>query len=251
MQLRFVYSTFTHTRTYDSGDLLVGEGDSLDLRFPDYTTLRPLYTPAPVLVSVGGSDAQLAAILGVIGDEWTAEMYPYDPSPVSWLLGTGVMPDGNQFIEFDVSALIDRTFDEWQWYVDNDPTSSDLPSGFNTAWMTRRADVHAFKSDPKNIEIRIKTGKHDLYSGDLNARLSHDGEGRLLYSYGLPSVTEAWAYDMASGSLVGDDTGMSMSSFTNPEAGVGPTEFDLYAFILSGGAPNRFWTNFKACVEDV
>lgn len=249
MQLRFVYSTFTHTRTYDSGDLLVGEGDSLDLRFPDYTTLRPLYTPAPVLVSVGESDAQLAAILGVIGDEGTSEMYPYKPFPVPWLLGTGVMPDGNQFIEFDVSALIDRTFDEWQWYVDNDPTSPDLPAGFNPAWMTRRADVHAFKSDPKNIEIRIKTGKHDLYSGDRNARLSHDDEGRLLYSYGLPSVTEAWVYDMASGSLVGDDTGMSMSSFANP--GVGPTEFDLYAFILSGGAPNRFWTNFKACVEDV
>ncbi|MDD2989792.1 MAG: hypothetical protein PHI64_12620 [Zoogloea sp.] len=251
MQLRFVYSTFTHTRSYDPGSNLVGEGDSLDLRFPDYTTLRPLHTPATVLVSVGGSDAQLAAILGVIGDEGTSEMYPYDPFPVPWLLGTGVMPDGNQFIELDVSALIDRTFDEWQWYVDNDPGAPTLPAGFNPAWMTRRADVHTFKSDPTNIEIRIKTGKHDLYSGDLNARISPHPDYGLIYSYGLPSVTEAWVYDMASGSLVGDDTGMSVSSFANPEEGVGPTEFDLYAFILSGGAPNRFWTNFKACVEDV
>ena len=208
MQLRLVYSTFTHTKTYDPGGNLVGEGDSLDLRFPDYTTLRPLHTPATVLVSVGGSDAQLAAILGVIGDENASEMYPYDSFPAPGLLGTGVMPDGNQFIEFDVSALIDRTFNEWQWYADNFPGAPTLPAGFNPAWMTRRADVHTFKSDPTNIEIRIKTGKHDLYSGDPNARISPHPDYGLIYSYGLPSVTEAWVYDMASGSLVGDDTGM-------------------------------------------
>lgn len=251
MQLRLVYSTFTHMMGYDSGSNLVAEGDSLDLRLPNYATLRPLYTPAPVLSSVGGSDAQLAAILGVIGDEDTSEMYPYDSFPVPWLLGTGVMPDGNQFIEFDVSALIDRTFDNWQWYADNDPSSTYLPAGFNPAWMTRRADVHAFKSDPKNIEIRIKTGKHNLYSRDPNASISPHPDYGLIYIYGFPSVTEAWVYDIASGLLVGDDTGMSISSFDNPRAGARPTMFEVYAFVLSGGAPGQFWTNFKACVEDV
>lgn len=250
MQLRIVYSTFTHSVTYDSGDALVGTSDTEDLRFANHTTVWPLYTPASVLTSVGGSDAQLAAILTALGPEPTSMIYPY-PDPFPGLIGTGLMPDGNQFIELDVTATIDRTFDEWQWYVDNDPGAPTLPAGFNPAWVTRRADVHDFKADPVNTEVRIQAGKHNLYSDQLNARLSTDGEGRLLYSYGLPSVTEAWIYDLGTNALLGTDANMSISVLANPESGVGPTEFEVYSFLLGGGAASQFWTNFHACVEDV
>lgn len=250
MQLRLVYSTFTHRITLDSGGAPYSETNIDDRRFPNEARIMPLHTPAAVLTSVGGSDAQLAAILSVLGGQWTSEITPY-PDPFPGLIGTGLMPDGNQFIEFDLAALIDRTFDEWQWYVDNDPTSPDLPAGFNAGWMARRADVHAFKNDGANTLVRIQTTQHDLYSGELNWDLGFDPEGALLYSYGFPSIVEVWVFDMGTEALLANDTGLSTSVIPNPVEATKPSHFDIYEIVLGGSVAQRFWTNFKACVEDV
>lgn len=249
MQMRFVYSSFAHTITYDSSGSLVSEADIDDNQLPIYASIWPLYTPTSVLASVGGTDAQLAALLGALGGSTLSSVNPYAYLPAG-LIGTGLMPDGNQFIDLDITALIDRVFDDWQWYVDNDPTSTDLPAGFSAGWVTRRADVHAFKDTPSNAMVKVTTGKHDLYTGDQNATLVPTEFG-LLYVYGLPSIMEAWIYDIGSGALIGTDADMSVSSMVNPASGVPPTEFEIYEFILGGGAASQFWTNFRACVEDV
>ena len=250
MQIRLVYSSFTHTQTYDSGDALLGESDINDRPLPSHAYAFPLYTPSGVITSVSGTDAQLGEILSALG--------PYPYSKVSLdsemafgpgLIGMGLMPDGNQFIELDLSVFVDRVFDDWQWYIDNDPTSTDLPVGFSPAWMARRADVHAFKSIAANDVIRIQTGKHDLMGGQRNATITTSPEG-LRYTYGLPSIVEAWVYDKGTGALLASDANMTLVSIPNPEP-YGPSDFDVYDFLLSGGAPQQFWTNFKACVEDV
>jgi hypothetical protein len=253
MQLRIVYSSFTHTQTYDSGNALIGTSDIDDQQFPHYAEVMPLYTQASIITAVSETDAQLSAILSVLGDPWTSMVNPYPVVPGTYpgLIGTGLMPDGNQFIELNLTELIDRTFDEWQWYVDNDPMSPDLPAGFSAAWMARRADVHTFKSNPVNHVVRIKTGKHDLYSGDENAQLVPTEEFGLLYVYGLPSIMEAWIYDMGTGALLATDASMAVSTLPNPSVGVPPSDFEIYEFTLSGGAAQMFWTNFHACVEDV
>lgn len=253
MQLRIVYSSFAHVETRNAGDSLLSTSDVNDDRFPSYTKVRPLHTPASIVSAVSGTDAQLAEILGAIGPLYAATVTPYaDPyfGPFIGLIGVGLMPDGNQFIELNLTPLIDNVFDDWQWYVDNDPTSTSLPAGFSSAWMARRADVHTFKSNPINHLVKIETGKHDLYSGDENATLVPSDSG-LLYLYGLPTITEAWIYDMGSGALLATDANMTVSSIPNPNTGVKPSDFDIYEFVLSGGAAQKFWTNFRACVEDV
>lgn len=252
MQLRFVYSSFTHVELTNS----IGEGNSFDIedeQFPSYSEVQPLHTPAAVITAVSETDAQLAAILSVLGDPWTSIVNPYPEFTGTYpgLINTGLMPDGNQFIEIDVTELIDQTFDEWQWYVDNDPTSTDLPAGFSAGWMARRGDVHDFKVNPANTSLRIKTGKHNLYTLQIDAEISIDGEGRLVYSYGFPSIVEAWIYDYSTNALLATDANMSVTVMENPLPGIRPTEFEIYEFILGGGAPGQFWTNFKACVEDV
>lgn len=72
MQLRLVYSSFTHRITLDAGGAPYSESDIEDRRFPNEARIMPLHTPAAVLTSVGGSDAQLAAILGALGNYMTA-----------------------------------------------------------------------------------------------------------------------------------------------------------------------------------
>lgn len=253
MQLRIVYSSFAHVETRDSGGSLLSASDANDEQFPSYAKVRPLYTPSAIITAVSGTDAQLAAILGAIGSPYKATVTPYaDPyfGPFIGLIGTGLMPDGNQFIELNLTPLIDNVFDDWQWYVDNDPTNASLPVGFSAAWMARRADVHTFKSNPINHAIQIETGKHDLYSGDENATIVPSDSG-FLYLYGLPTIVEAWVYDMGTGALLATDANMTVSSFPNPSVGVKPSDFETYEFILSGGAAQKFWTNFHACVEDV
>ena len=253
MQLRIVYSSFTHTQTYDSSNTLFGQADIEDRQLPHYAEVRPLHTPAAIITAVSETDAQLAAILSVLGDPWTSIVNPYPEFVGTYpgLIGTGLMPDGNQFIELELTELIDRTFDDWQWYVENDPTSTDLPAGFNAGWTARRADVHTFKSNPVNHLVTIKTGKSNLYSGDENATIVPTAEWGLLYVYGLPSIVEAWIYDMGTGALLATDANMTLSTADNPAMGVPPSDFDIYEFTLSGGAAQKFWTNFRACVEDV
>ena len=213
MQLRIVYSSFTHTQTYDSGNALIGTSDINDQQFPSYAEVGPLYTPTSIIATVSETDAELSAILTVLGDPWTSVVNPYPVVPGTYpgLIGTGLMPDGNQFIELNLTELIDRTFDEWQWYVDNDPMSPDLPAGFSAAWMARRADVHTFKSNPVNHVVRIKTGKHNLYSGDENAQLVPTVE------WGLSRIAldrEVWIYDMGTGALLATDANMTLSTAT-------------------------------------
>lgn len=250
MQLRLVYSSFTHRITLDSGGAPYSESDIEDRRFTDEARIMPLYTPAAVLSSVVGSDAQMGAILGALGDYWASKFAPY-PDPAPGLIGTGLMPDGNQFIEFDLTELIDRTFDDWQWYVDNDPTSTDLPAGFDASWMARRADVHTFKSDGANTLIRVQTTQHDLYSGDRNWDYGFDPEVGILYSYGFPSIVEVWVFDIGTGGLLANDTGLSVSVIPNPVEATKPSHFDVYEITLGATVAQRFWTNFRACVEDV
>ena len=253
MQLRIVYSSFAHVETRDAGGSLLSASDTNDDQFPSYTKVRPLYTPSAIVTAVSETDAQLAAILGAIGSPYAATVTPYaNPffGPFIGLIGTGLMPDGNQFIELNLTPLIDNVFDDWQWYVDNDPTSTSLPAGFSSAWMTRRADVHTFKSNAANHAIQIETGKHNLYSGDENATIVPSDSG-LLYLYGLPTIVEAWVYDIGTGALLATDANMTVSSFPNPSIGIKPSDFETYEFILSGGAAQKFWTNFHACVEDV
>lgn len=252
MQLRIVYSSFTHWEIIDSGTGY-NTADVDDLALPTHAEVQPLHTPATVITEVSGTDAQLAAILSVLGDPWTSILNPYPEFVGTYpgLINTGLMPDGNQFIEIDVTELIDRTFDEWQWYVDNDPTSVNLPVGFSAGWMARRGDVHDFKVNPANTSLRIKTGKHNLYSNAADALISFDGEGRMVYSYGLPSIVEAWIYDYSTNALLATDANMSVTVMENPLPGIRPTEFEIYEFILGGGTAQKFWTNFKACVEDV
>ena len=81
MQLRIVYSSFAHTQTYDSGNALIGTSDIDDQQFPHYAEVMPLYTQASIIAAVSETDAQLSAILSVLGDPLTSMVNPYPVVP--------------------------------------------------------------------------------------------------------------------------------------------------------------------------
>ncbi len=255
MQLRIVYSSFTHEQNFQGGGP-IGTVDSTNQSLSNYAKIKVLNTPQAVLDAIAIDDAQLAAVLAAAANMWTAKTTPYDMMPFG-ILATGVMPDGSQFIELDLELFIDRTFDEWQWYVENDPTSADLPAGFNAGWMSRRADVKTFKSNPSNVMLVIENPLFiydpiDVYDGEMKG--VDWNETGLYYIYGWPTIVDAWVYDLNGGALLATDANLTYSTGDVPDyLGMASPfrHFELYAYTLTGGAAQRFWTNFVSCVEDV
>ncbi len=255
MQLRIVYSSATHEQYFQGGGS-IGTADFTNQALDNLAEIQTLHTPQAVLDSVAANDAQLAAVLVGAAGMWTSKTMPYEMGPFG-VLGTGLMPDGSQFIELDIELFIDRTFDEWQWYVDNDPTSADLPAGFNAGWMARRSDVKTFKNTPSNVQVVIKNPLFiykptDTYDGEM-ASINWNDTG-LYYIYGWPTVVDAWIYDLNGGALLATDANMTYSTedVLDYIAAARPCrQFELYAYTLGGGAAQKFWTNFVSCVEDV
>lgn len=256
MQLRIVYSSATHEQYFQGGGG-IGTADFTNRPLDDLAEIQTLHTPQPVLDAIAADDAELAAVLTAAAGMWTSATMPLGIGPFG-VLGVGLMPDGTQFIELDIELFIDRTFDEWQWYVDNDPTSADLPAGFNAGWMARRADVKTFKSTPGNVQVVIKNPLFiykptDTYYGEM-ASIAWNSEGQIYYIYGWPTVVDAWIYDMDGGALLATDANLSYSTHDVPDylAWSRPyRQYELYTYTLTGGAAQKFWTNFVSCVEDV
>lgn len=255
MQLRIVYASFTHEQYFQGGGG-IGTADFTNQPLDNLVELQTLHTPQAVIDAIAADDAELAAVLTAAAGMWTSRTTPYEMAPFG-VLGIGTMPDGSQFIELDLELFIDRTFDEWQWYVDNDPSSPDLPAGFSSAWMSRRADVKTFKINPSNVQVVIKNPLFiykplDTYDGEM-AGVNWNEIG-LYYIYGWPTVVDAWIYDMAGGALLATDANLSYSTEDVPDymGTASPyRQFELYAYTLTGGAAQKFWTNFVSCVEDV
>lgn len=255
MQLRIVYSSFTHEQNFQGGGP-IGTVDFNNQPLASLAEIQTLHTPQAVLDAVAVDDAQLAAVLSAAAGMWTASTNPYDMAPFG-ILGAGLMPDGSQFIELDLELFIDRTFDEWQWYVDNDPTSPDLPAGFNAGWVSRRADVKMFKNNPSNVTLVIKNPffiykPTDTYDGEMKG--VDWNEIGLYYIYGWPTVVDAWIYDLNGGALLATDANLTYSTEEVADYLAMPRpcrQFEVYAYTLTGGAAQKFWTNFVSCVEDV
>lgn len=253
MQIRIVYTSLLNTTNvqtrYIEGSYqsVTFGGSTFENRALDKrTALRALDTPPAALAALEVSDAELAAIFVAMNTMWTSKSVIDGDFGLGFgILSVGVMPDGSNFIEFDMALFIDRTFDEWQWYVDNNPTSPDLPAGFSAGWMARRADVHSAKNLPPNIAVQIETPQSVAPAADEHIDVDYNEFG-IYYIYGFPTLIDAWFYEIPSEQLLATDANMTSEIDTS-----GSYPRERYTYRFGAAAATQFWTNFRACVEDV
>ena len=246
MQIRIVYTSVLNTVQIQTNFGVIGGNTFENRKLDKRTMLRALDTPPAALAALAESDAELAAIFVAMNTMWTSKSRIDGDFGIGFgILSVGVMPDGSNFIEFDMALFIDRTFDEWQWYVDNNPTSPDLPAGFSVGWMARRADVHAAKNLPPNIAVQIETPQDVAPATDKEVGVGYNEFG-IYYIYGITTLIDAWFYEIPSEQLLATDANMTSEIDTS-----GSYPRERYTYRFGAAAATQFWTNFRACVEDV
>ena len=246
MQIRIVYTSVLNTVQIQTRFGVIGGNTFENRKLDKRTMVRALDTPPAALAALAESDAELAAIFVAMNTMWTSESVIDDGfGPGFGILSIGVMPDGSNFVEFDMALFIDRTFNQWQWYVDNNPTSPNLPAGFSAGWMARRADVHAAKNIPSNIAIQIETPQDVAPAADKEVGVGYNEFG-IYYIYGITTLIDAWFYEIPSEQLLATDANMTSEIDTS-----GSYPRERYTYRFGAAAATQFWTNFRACVEDV
>lgn len=253
MQLRMEYST-TAERVIEEGGEGIGPVHTVTNEFLWIEAkIRPAYTPAATLDAI--EDPQLKAIIDAIdnfsgvdnyndvqawyemaySNEWVGSLYP-------WITDAGVMPDGRHFANIDTDIFYMNRLDTWATTYMFAPDSLNLPPGYDPSWSDRAADVLAFKNGPAPKEFHLRNSAE--YNGSFYAEVWNNG---IFYLFGAPILQDFWLYTIEGDSLVASDD--TLISTTAVEIGWWP--FYEYRYQITGGAAQKFWTNFVSCVEDV
>lgn len=260
MQMRMEYSTFA-TRSVSGG----GTAFPVTNEFLWTGSLfRPAYTPAATLAAI--EDVELRSIIDALdnyssptelsdGAQCWGLMADYNDWVMNrkgWVSEAGLMPDGRHFAIIDTDVFYSDRLSLWSAIYGFNPDSDVLPPGYSTAWDARLADVLAFKNGPAQKEFQVRNPTESEY---LSFYTSVWDSG-FTYLWGPPVLQDFWLYSIDGGDalVASDDTLIATTTVTGDvwdNFVVGTWEMYEYRYLLTGGAAQKFWTNFVSCVEDV